>query len=169
MVSNVAWQQLKHLWAPLWATNWKREVNHAKTYFCSLWWRSWRSGRPGWKWKKLAGHLCPWLSGFLIPEKKYKNLLYLTHWPCLNVTQANGVMHSAPSAANEVSTSQDRHLNIHKSGFVKVSHNYRASDVALAEEDVVRDQLRFVIIDVFNCNVDFHKRLQTYKNTAGRR
>lgn len=62
-----------------------------------------------------------------------------------------------------------RNLWTHKSGLVKTCYNYRAGDVTLAQEDIVRSQLRFVIIDVFNRDVDFHKRLQTYKNTAGRR
>lgn len=67
------------------------------------------------------------------------------------------------------STQLMRNLWTHKSGLVKTCDNYRAGDVTLAQEDIVRSQLRFVIIDVFNRDVDFHKRLQTYKNTAGRR
>lgn len=45
--------------------------------------------------------------------------------------------------------------------------DYRASDVALAQVHLVHRQLRFVIVDVLHRNIDFHKRLQPYKNTAG--
>lgn len=73
------------------------------------------------------------------------------------------------TVASNTLCSEWRQRNSHKSGLVKTCCNYRAGDVTLAQEDIVRSQLRFVIIDVFNRDVDFHKRLQTYKNTAGRR
>lgn len=158
----------EHLWAPLWATNGTKEVNHAKAYFRSLWWRSWSSRRPGWKWKKLAVHLCLWLSGFLKPENKNTEGYY--SWPCLNGFLKHGFfLAHFIVASNTFYTSQDQWLNSGESGLVITCFNYRAGDVGLAQEDLVHGQLRFVVIDVLNCNVDFHKGLQSYKNTAGHR
>lgn len=126
----------ERLWAAVWGTNGIREANCAKAYFRSLWGRSWSSRRPGWKWKRLAGHLCLWLSGFLKPEGK-KNTENYSSWPWLNVSltpvgdAAASVFawfrnvwrnwrlminDQTPSSANEVSTSQDKHLNADKSG-----------------------------------------------------
>lgn len=78
-------------------------------------------------------------------------------------------MHQTPDGANDVNATHEKPLKARKSGLVRTRYNYRAGEVTLAQVDIVRSQLRFVIIDVFNCDVDFHKRLQTYKNTAGRR
>lgn len=47
--------------------------------------------------------------------------------------------------------------------------SYHANGVTLAEEDLVHDQLGFVVVDVLNCNVDFHKWLESYKETTARR
>lgn len=42
----------------------------------------------------------------------------------------------------------------------KLCFNYRASNVVLTQEDIIHNQLRLIIIDVHNCNVNFDKWLQ---------